>query len=146
MSKLTITDAAKAWRKSRQTIYNYTQDGRLSTEQDEQGRTTIDTAEMSRVFGEPANKPPKKQQAKQVSSELRHQLEIEQVKRGSVETRALDLEQRVRSLEGQIERLQLQHEKALSTFGDSLKLLAAPQERERKPSFFRWLVGNNKTD
>lgn len=47
-SKLSISKAAKDWNISRQTIYKYIRDGRISKNQD----GTVSIIEMIRVFGE----------------------------------------------------------------------------------------------
>lgn len=84
--KLTVTDAAKQWGITRNTIYNNINNGKLSRDSNKM----IDTAEMFRAFGEP-------KQTKRVDSvsgiqgvsssmtpesiaELQHQLELEQLK------------------------------------------------------------------
>lgn len=85
--KLTVTDAAKQWGITRNTIYNNINSGKLSRDSNKM----IDTAEMFRAFGEP-------KQTKRVDSvsgiqglsssmtpestaELQHQLELEQLKK-----------------------------------------------------------------
>jgi predicted nucleic acid-binding Zn-ribbon protein len=47
-SKLSVSQAAKAWNISRQTIYKYIRDGRLS----KNDNGTVSIVEMVRVFGE----------------------------------------------------------------------------------------------
>lgn len=89
--KLTVTDAAKQWGITRNTIYNNINNGKLSRDSNKM----IDTAEMFRAFGEP-------KQTKRVDSvsgiqglsssmtpestaELQHQLELEQLKNKHLE-------------------------------------------------------------
>ena len=52
MAMLNISAAARAAGKDRETIRRYLKNGRLSCVKDEDGRVTIDTAELLRVFGE----------------------------------------------------------------------------------------------
>ena len=59
-SKLSISKAAKEWNISRQTIYKYIRDGRISKNQD----GTVSIIEMIRVFGE------KKQSVSELQPEL----------------------------------------------------------------------------
>ena len=52
-SRLTLSAAARAWGKSRQTLYTDMKAGRLSVGRDERDAVYVDAAEMVRVYGEP---------------------------------------------------------------------------------------------
>jgi DNA-binding transcriptional regulator YiaG len=47
-----MRQAARAVRKSRQTLYRYVKDGKLSVTSTKDGEKRVDTAELLRVFGE----------------------------------------------------------------------------------------------
>ncbi len=53
MERLTVIEAARAGFGSRATIYRQLKAGVLSAETDADGTTVIDTAELTRVFGDP---------------------------------------------------------------------------------------------
>ena len=53
-SRLTLSAAARAWGKSRQTLYTDVKAGRLSTGRDERGAVYVDASEMVRAYGEPS--------------------------------------------------------------------------------------------
>ena len=107
--KISVTEAAKQWQVSRTTIYQKIKDGELSRGADKQ----IDTAEMLRVFGEPAAaERTERQQVKnnmiQLSApaeheiaSLNHQLELERLKNAH-------LHQQVSTLNSMIEQQQEQ--------------------------------------
>jgi hypothetical protein len=143
--KISISQAAKTWGKSRQTIYNHLKSGELSSSQDSNGNTQIDTSELIRVFGEAPTKPTKAKQKQAANNsevlELRHQLEIERIRREHAESRAELLLEQKTSLEGQIERIQGQQQKALETFGESIKLLKAPETKQPTKSFINKILG-----
>ena len=52
MAILSLREAARAVNVARQTVYRYAKDGRLSTVLRDDGTKGVDTAELSRVFGE----------------------------------------------------------------------------------------------
>ncbi len=52
-SRLTLSAAARAWGKSRQTLYTDMRAGKLSVGRDERGMVHVDAAEMVRAYGEP---------------------------------------------------------------------------------------------
>ena len=57
MAILSISAAAKAAGISRQGLYNYVKDGKISVTVDNKGCKGIDTSEIIRVFGEIKNNP-----------------------------------------------------------------------------------------
>jgi DNA-binding transcriptional MerR regulator len=115
MAKLNISGAAKSWGVSRQTIYNRIQEGVLSVTKDVTGATEIDTTEMLRVFGEPHANAQAIETVQALSNGkapdvLRHQIEVETLKRTAAEERAAMLEAQLASLQKQVERLEAQSE------------------------------------
>ena len=55
-SRLTLSAAARAWGKSRQTLYTDMRAGRLSVGRDERDAVYVDAAEMVRAYGEPPSR------------------------------------------------------------------------------------------
>lgn len=90
MSLLSVTEAAEQWGITRPTIYRYIKAGKLSRRTDKK----IDTAELLRVLGEPADK-----KRKGVTQEIE-----------KADTEALQLQ--VEQLRLQVEQLQQERAKA----------------------------------
>lgn len=67
-SKLSVSQAAKEWNVSRQTIYKYMRDGRLSKNHD----GTVSASEMIRVFGE---KKPRVSDVQQITVSDRQEID-----------------------------------------------------------------------
>lgn len=138
MANLNISEAARTWGKSRQTIYTYLDDGRLTASQDNEGNPIIDTAEMIRVFGEPKSKTTKtgKDKVDTEVIELRQLVEIERLKRSHseeinqrLEFSIKELQETVRNLRDQNERQGEQLKTALDTVSKSLeKSLPEPKK------------------
>lgn len=74
MAKLNISQAARQWGKSRQTIYSYLEQGKLSGETDPQGTTSIDTSELLRVFGEAPIKRLKRSHSEHDNTKLKNEI------------------------------------------------------------------------
>ena len=108
MSYLSISEAARQWGISRQTVYNRLNQGELSVSKDSQGNTQIDVAEMVRVFGEPSTRQEsiKQPSEEQQTISLSQEIQIERVKREAAEDRANYFHEHIRSLEAKIERLE----------------------------------------
>lgn len=107
MANLTITEAARQWRLSRQTVYNKIQSGELSASEDVSGAKVIDTSEMLRVFGEPKSAGTEAHTATPDQPiSLLQQLEIERIKREHAEHLKQVLTEQVQSLQAKIERLE----------------------------------------
>ena len=113
MATISITEAARRWAVSRQTIYNRISEGKLSAEKDRSGNTLIDVAELLRVFGEPdaaeqreSNAGADAEPAFAASVSLAQQLEIERLRNENLLGVKQSLEQQVRTLQGSIERLE----------------------------------------
>ncbi len=139
MAQLNISQVARRWGKSRQTIYNYLSEGKLSGENDREGNTVIDSSEMIRVFGEPQAKSKTSNVPNTVQGELvelRQLVEIEKLKRTHAEERKQDLERQVSELKDTIEALKVENtrqgerlETALKTLDKSLdKSLPSPKK------------------
>lgn len=114
MAELNISQAAKRWGKSRQTIYSYLETGKLSGKTDSEGNTLIDSSELIRVFGEPSNHTPKSQSSSTVQSEaveLRQMIEIERLKRSYTEEKASRLENELSELKDTVRQLREQDER-----------------------------------
>jgi len=139
MAELNISQAAKRWGKSRQTVYSYLEQGKLSAKQDNEGSTVIDSAEMLRVFGEPSKKTTSTRVSKDTQSEaneLRHLIEIERLKRShSEETQERlsgelrELKAVVRQLREQDERRDKQMQTALENINKALDKQALPEPK-----------------
>ena len=140
MAQLNISEAARRWGKSRQTIYSYLNDGRLSGISDKEGNTLIDTSEMIRVFGEPGDKTSKTGMHNVILSdvvELRQLIEIERLKRSHseelnnrLESEVLDLKQAIKQLREQDERRDQQLQIALNSVS---KLVEKQLPEPKKP-------------
>ena len=152
MSKLNISQAAKQWGKSRQTIYNYLEQGKLSGDVDNEGSTHIDTSELLRVFGEPSNKTAKLPPARRPNNpknetyELRHELEIERLKRSHSEESNTRLQNELRELKSLVNDLQLRDERrdkqlqtALERVNNVLDKVALPDTEKKKAIGFSGL-------
>lgn len=92
MSLISVTEAAEQWGITRPTIYRYIQTGKLSRRPDKK----LDTAELLRVLGEPADKKRKKIDVKP------------SIKKADTEALQLQVEQ----LRLQVEQLQQERAKA----------------------------------
>lgn len=111
MATITISDASRRSRISRQTIYNRINEGKLSVEKDRAGGTIIDVAELLRVFGEPApveNHDHREQNLDVLPDHLSlaHQLEIERLRSENLQSMKEYLESQVHALQAKIERLE----------------------------------------
>jgi len=104
VSLLSITEAAEQWGITRPTIYRYIKAGKLSRRADKK----IDTAELLRVLGEPADKKRKgidvKPRVKTADTEALQQ-QVEQLKEQLKQERA-KAEEREEWLKGQVEAAQ----------------------------------------
>ncbi len=107
MSLLSVTEAAEQWGITRPTIYRYIKAGKLSRRADKK----IDTAELLRVLGEPADKKRKgspeidvKPRVKTADTEALQQ-QVEQLKEQLKQERA-KAEEREEWLKGQVEAVQ----------------------------------------
>jgi hypothetical protein len=65
---LTLSEAARRWGKSRQTLYEHNKGGRLSFSAFPNGEPGIDYSEMLRAYGEPGSAPRRVRQDKVASA------------------------------------------------------------------------------
>lgn len=105
MSLLSITEAAEKWGITRPTIYRYIKAGKLSRRADKK----IDTAELLRVLGEPADKKRKgvTQEIEKADTEAL-QLQVEQLRLQveQLQQERAKAEEREEWLKGQVEAAQ----------------------------------------
>lgn len=131
--KLTVTDAAKQWGITRNTVYNKINSGKLSRD----ANKTIDVTEMIRVFGEPKKTArvevdnTKQNLASSVThvntQELQHKLELEQIRNKHLEELLQKQELANRDYRRQLEAYQRQIEQLndnLSKANTSIQELA----------------------
>lgn len=76
MAKINKYQAHKQWRKARGTIDKYIKAGKLSSEKLEDGTVLVDTAELTRVFGEPPTETVRTSIKSKKNSSLRHEIEL----------------------------------------------------------------------
>lgn len=57
MAKITLSEAARLYKKDRRTIQRHISQGRLSADSIRDGKRLIETAELLRVYGEPNSMP-----------------------------------------------------------------------------------------
>jgi hypothetical protein len=141
LSYVSISEASRRWSVSRQTVYNYLNEGKLSCTEDAQGNKQIAVTDLVAVLGEPKQQTESRtakdestaKASQGLASKLAHELDIERLKREGAERRTDDLEKQIYSLQSQIDRLHQrdadrdrQIEAALKTVSDSLRLLSAP--------------------
>jgi len=123
---ISVTKAAKEWGVSRTTIYQKVNDGELSRTADKK----IDTSEMLRVFGEPAEKKRTEQSLNmtknthsndhdvQNCTSLEHKLELEKLKNEHLRQQVSDQKQLIDNYQQQVGQLNKTLEKANASIHD----------------------------
>ena len=139
MAKHTISEAAKLAGKSRSTLYNHVNEGRISADFRENGDIVVDTSELIRAYGSLENLDADLtvqvgQVGRNLTSELDslHKAEIERLQDVLRES----LERRVRELEKEREEWKAQADYWRGQAERTLRLLEPPQ---RKSSFWERL-------
>lgn len=123
-SKLSVSQAAKDWNVSRQTIYKYMRDGRLSKNAD----GTVSVVEMIRVFGE---KKPSVSDTQQITVSDRQEIDSLQ---GEVTT----LKKQLEFLTDEIEQYKIRE----NWYRQQIELLQPKRiEDKSKKSFLSRLLG-----
>lgn len=123
-SKLSVSQAAKDWNVSRQTIYKYMRDGRLSKNVD----GTVSASEMIRVFGE---KKPSVSDIQQLTVSDRQEIDSLQ---GEVTT----LKKQLEFLTNEIEQYKIRE----NWYRQQIELLQPKRiEDKTKKSFLSRLLG-----
>jgi TolA-binding protein len=143
MAQLSISAAARAWGISRQTIYNKINENVLSVTKDDNGNSHIDSAEMLRCFGEPSSTGDTTKTIEAASgNSLRHQLEIEMLKRQTAEEKAQSLADQVSTLREQVARLEAKDSTKDEQLSKALETIykTVPVAREPEPAARRGLL------
>jgi hypothetical protein len=131
---LTLAEAAKETGLTKPAIFKSIKNGKISASKDERGQWMIDPAELFRVYAPISKKETIEQQTGNLSlllklKELETKLEV-------TDKRLLDKDREVDDLKAQRDHWRTQAEQIT-------RLLADGREREKKSSFWMWLLGKS---
>lgn len=117
MALVSIAEAAKLVGKSRKTLYNATQSGRVSFTQDETGAKLVDTSELVRVYGKILHKGDSVSEVKITQRETPNETVENAVKVALLEAENAQLKERLVDKEKNLEDLRstlrlLEHKEA----------------------------------
>lgn len=159
MAQLNISEAARHWGVSRQTLYTYRDQGKITFGQDEKGNPIVDSAELVRVFGEPpqertaaggAGTMPENSRMPSASDEiarlqlelntreLKSQIEIERLKRESAEQIADSLRAQINRLEAMMTEKDRQLERTQNVAQEAMSRVPAPMKRTPLLDWLPW--------
>ena len=136
MAILPLGKAAKVAGTSRQTIYRYAKQGRLSTVQLHDGTLGVDTAELLRVFGQLSQPETVTSDSMRQCADTVGQAETSPV--AALQAEIAGLHGKVSILERQVEASQDREHKLLGIIESQTRLIehqAAPKE---KPAYWWW--------
>jgi hypothetical protein len=119
MALVSIAEAAKLVGKSRKTLYNATQSGRVSFTQDETGAKLVDTSELIRVYGKLLHKGDSVSSVKITHGETPNETVVTAAKMAALEAENFQLKERLADKEKNLEDLRstvrlLEHKQARS--------------------------------